>query len=65
MNIRFFILEKFTSILEQTSSDSELLDLFSFCDLWSMPEYRQDLSIAISNIVTKEEFRKTYCSVKK
>lgn len=59
------ILKKFTSILEQTSSASELLDLFVFCDLWSAPEYRQDLSIAIGNIVTKEEFRKTYCSVKK
>lgn len=54
------ILKKFTSILEQTSSVLELFDLFLFCDLWSTPEYRQDLSIAIGNIVTKEEFRKTY-----
>lgn len=62
---KIFILEKFTSILEQTSSDLDFFDLNLFCDLWTNDDYREDIGIALSNVLEKETFRIMNCSLSK
>ena len=58
------LLKKFTSILEQTSLAWDFCDLYLFLDFWSDKEYREDIGIALSNILEKETFRLTKCSKK-